>query len=942
LTSLPSKLESFITTMKEGEEFERRGFDLLAKRPRPEEYFDALAQAGFFEASNNPGPVPTQPGFVHVPYWTPLNYLEAVARRAGELNDLALANKILQIVRSVTTFRDTDGSVRDNHYTFWKFAEFVAVLPTQSVSNDDAHLAKAWISSKFDRGLVARTLGSSVIGRFLDSGRVEDIEKACILLEQCTSFEWLTEERQGRDVATLVDDYWLKQLINKHSKSFGRKAGRRAADIFAKRLKEMFYDERRSLGSSTWRPAIEDSPQNHDFRHVVNRFVEGLRDVLAGWIEVSPDDVKSFIGDALGDQAEILRRIAIHTVTEHFAILQPVFEPKISASLFTAGHRHELYRLLHERFSNFSEQAKTAVIASLQSLPQPKGEESERRWRRTQRDWLTAIKDAGYAAGNEWDNALALDRSLGPPSEHPDFLTYHEERWGPGPTPFGADSLVAFAEEGTIIDQLHAFEERDSWRGPTLGGLIQTLEAAVVGAPNEFLPLLDAFHAARLEFQHAVLNGFKRLLATPDASKGKLDWPTAWPKLMAYFTQTVQEEGFWAEPPANKEIMIPNRDWIVTLIADFLQSGTRDDDGGYPPALLPQGLDILQTLLTRTRSDGPPRSNDPMTHAINTPKGRVVEALINHALRTCRLAFREGRSVPEAWASVSGLFDAEIAKCRDDNFEFSTLAATYIANIDFMSHDWLVANAGRMFPREYPVNFKCAIGGLAFGTPTNIIYKTLASHNVFMRALTEAEDSSHSRERMVEWVCLAYLWGDETLNSEVFRYLFHGKGAADDLRTASIFYWNIRGDKLEAAQVEKIFRFWAACNDWALIQKKQPAQLLSSLSHLASYFETLDERNKSLLVAVAPFVHSDYNTDSLIEELSRLVDTNPAGVVEVLDRMLEGGTPDFDLDDKLKKLIKTIASLGYRADAMRFVEKLRRTLPGMLEFYQELVSATPN
>jgi hypothetical protein len=52
----------------------------------------------------------------------------------------------------------------------------------------------------------------------------------------------------------------------------------------------------------------------------------------------------------------------------------------------------------------------------------------------------------------------------------------------------------------------------------------------------------------------------------------------------------------------------------------------------------------------------------------------------------------------------------------------------------------------------------------------------------------------------------------------------------------------------------------------------------------------------------------------------------------------EIGTPDFDLDDKLKELIKKLASLGYRGDAIRFVEKLRRTLPGMLEFYKNLVS----
>jgi hypothetical protein len=57
--------------------------------------------------------------------------------------------------------------------------------------------------------------------------------------------------------------------------------------------------------------------------------------------------------------------------------------------------------------------------------------------------------------------------------------------------------------------------------------LIDELQAAVVGAPNEFLPLLGTFRAARPEFQYAVLNGFKQLLGPSEAAKSKFDWPAA-------------------------------------------------------------------------------------------------------------------------------------------------------------------------------------------------------------------------------------------------------------------------------------------------------------------------------------------------------------------------------------------------------------------------------
>jgi len=40
LAKLPSKFESFLETMRRGEDFARHGFDLMTKRPEPEQYFD--------------------------------------------------------------------------------------------------------------------------------------------------------------------------------------------------------------------------------------------------------------------------------------------------------------------------------------------------------------------------------------------------------------------------------------------------------------------------------------------------------------------------------------------------------------------------------------------------------------------------------------------------------------------------------------------------------------------------------------------------------------------------------------------------------------------------------------------------------------------------------------------------------------------------------------
>ena len=68
--------------MKEGEDHERLGFELLLQRSDFADFFDCLAEEGLFDPSRNPGPVEAgKPGYYRVPDWPPLSYLEAVARR---------------------------------------------------------------------------------------------------------------------------------------------------------------------------------------------------------------------------------------------------------------------------------------------------------------------------------------------------------------------------------------------------------------------------------------------------------------------------------------------------------------------------------------------------------------------------------------------------------------------------------------------------------------------------------------------------------------------------------------------------------------------------------------------------------------------------------------------------------------------------------------------
>lgn len=133
MTGLTTNERAFIDKMKESEELARHGFSLLCRRPDFLRFFQPLRDAGLFAPEHNPAPEPApEEGYVRIPYWSALDYLVKIAKQAGITNDLLLANRVMDIVRAVSRWRETDGQPRHNHNTARRFTErFLGTCPRQ-------------------------------------------------------------------------------------------------------------------------------------------------------------------------------------------------------------------------------------------------------------------------------------------------------------------------------------------------------------------------------------------------------------------------------------------------------------------------------------------------------------------------------------------------------------------------------------------------------------------------------------------------------------------------------------------------------------------------------------------------------------------------------------------------------------------------------------------
>jgi hypothetical protein len=930
---LPSEAnqQAFIDLMKKSEEHSRRGFDILLKRPDFETFFDALAAKGLFAPDQNPKPIAEASGMVRIPFWSALNYLLACATLSTERNDVALAKKVMEVVRAVSTFK-ADGAVRDNYYTFKRFAEILGAVPLTVIDDADVELASVWLSSSYDQDIVAHTLDKGALTRLLASARPEDWQRAAKILECCLAVKREPGDKpEETEPATIVEAHQLKELISNHSAEFGKKVGHESSRLFRDGVEKVFSQGGRASWSYVFRPAVEDHSQNHAWRGADNSFVEGLRDVLLQWSLTDPKGAEAFVADLLKSDVQMLRRVGVYTLDQRWSAYAKLYDTAVSPSLFDTTNIHEVFNLLAHHFEEFNEQQKMATLEAIRTLPKPKVEDADALLKRIQRRWLSAIENTTYRPAVDWMAALSAELNVGVP-DHPEFNSYMEVSHGPGPSAYGIQELIAFSENGTIVEKLNAFKAEHAWRTPTVEGLVENLEQAVIAAPQSFVRVLPTFVTAALPYRHGVINGFKRLWETPkEQHPVGLDWAQTWNVLIGFFDAVLKAP---AEAYAGGGLYRPS--WLVSVIADMLHSGTRADEHAYSEELLPRAWSLLETLSDRAEGLTEAAQSDPMTAAINTAKGRTIEAIYGHVLRACRLSDEASGSHTQVWEQFRPLFDRELQKAQTSNYEFVTLAGAYMLNLDYLSHEWLSASLRQIFPRDRAAHFASALGGLAYSTPTKSIYVMLRDAGIIAAALRTDLKGRESRKHLIERVMLAYVWDVEKLESPQISYLYENN-LVEDLEAASWFLWTIRdeNERLTDEQVGKVVAFWDKCVTWAQTQSSPPAKLYASLATLAWALKDASGRSRDLLLAVAPYAAIQHSTHEFLKQLQRLVEKDPVDVSAVVGKLLETYRPTFDYQGRMKALVERLAELDQRPAALDYCDKLR-DLEGIRELQNKL------
>jgi hypothetical protein len=490
-----------------------------------------------------------------------------------------------------------------------------------------------------------------------------------------------------------------------------------------------------------------------------------------------------------------------------------------------------------------------------------------------------------------------------------DFVKYgsSESKTGASRSPKGLPELAALTDEN-LIGFLNTWEDahRDPdewWVDIDFTGLATAFQQLILANPNRFLSWGKRWE----DLQRPIYLRYAMDAAAERIAEHQSELPQ-WLDI-ADWIMTRPDAARDAEKTSETSRTHPDwsfaRKQVVDLIAVCLKKDI-DVDLEWRPRILPllkaaavaadYYLDSNKPILT-------PR--DYLTDAINTPRGRALENLLQYG-------FWVRRHEPDA--DLSDLFDVIQLRFRGSPPlslpEYALLGASFHQLYDLKS-GWAQANVGEVFPQSNHVAWAAGFAAyLRFNSAHPLVFETLNSHLEFaVEHLSLFEDEKNPRtdsvanlgQHLLDYYILGFieLAGPQSLLGKFYRktepkywaalfdhlgrMLSKTKEVKPDIteRCKAFFESRLAEKKVEEL---KEFTFWLK------------AECLEPKWRLKAFLRTLDVTKLATRIA-----------SMITEELAKLMKTEPDLAVECFAKLTEGlvGQPYFYLQpEQVKPILK--------------------------------------
>lgn len=661
-------------------------YDYFFRRLSSPEWIGPLRDAGFF--SGAPEAIEDSEG-IRVPGWLPSEYLTRVAALAPE--------EVAEVVLSIDT---------KNERVHRDFAQAAMAMPGPLAAKV-AKRERKWLSrqSSLYFGLsieladLVRHLADTVevdaafaLARTLLALKKQP-DAPAVVGRQWRGLEsdWSYGETLRKVVPALlaVDPVrtleFLVGLLHLVADSAAPEEARWAGDAFRVSRPRLEADDRPDLDvDRALLSVLRDAARRAS--------VEGL---------IPQDELIAILGP---EASRLFHRLACHALqpppsTERAALRRVLL---LEDAFFESEPSPEYRALLRESFARLSEADRAVILNWIESGPPERPGWDERfaddveleRWKASWRiKRLALLRDD---LPPDW--RARYDQLVEQYGEKEFGTSFEMHTWSGPESPKTLEELEVLGDED-LLGLLRTYEGGDGWFGPSRDGLARTLSGLAEKDSARLSRLAPQLAGLLPIYIHWVLIGLENALR----KRAAVDWAG----LTELFEAVVGRED---EAPFNleRDDTIGRWTWVRKSIADLLVLAFEITDVEAPYDLRSCLWAVLEQLTDDEEPDAEYEReygsgvSDPATTALNTVRGRALQAAVNYAMWVKRNAETEaGESVslldetPEALR----VLEAHLDPARDSSPSVRSVYGQYFPWLVVIGEAWAQQLVPRVFPR---------------------------------------------------------------------------------------------------------------------------------------------------------------------------------------------------------------------------------------------------
>jgi len=737
------------------------------------------------------------------------------------------------------------------------------------------------------------------------------------------------------------EDWLYEQILKDHYPELVKAAGLPALELLCELLeKAIQFSPHREEGaedfSYTWRPAIEDHPQNlgHTVKDALVSAVRDASELLVKSGQASIEEVAETLGRR---KWKVFRRIALHLLRLFPKQAQALIVARLTDRdlLEDVGVQHEYALLLRENFPRLPEDEKRKILSWIEEGPRDPAEQREQ-WQLRRLAWI------GYEnLPADWQKKYQeLISKYGEP-KHPEYWV----SWVGPTSPKTAEELKAMSVEEIV-------EFLSSWEPPTVGffgpsreGLGRVLQEVVAEDPQRFAIEAERFIGLDPTYVRAIISGLEGAIGR----QKNFEWSPVL-KLCRWVVEQPREI-----PGRKVEMMEADPDWGWTrkAIAHLFLTAFEGDKGNIPFELREEIWEILKTL-TDDPNPTPKEEEryrgstmDPATLSINTVRGTAMHAVVQYALWVRRHLEKQ----PNATERVSRGFDempevrevleSHLDTNRDPSLAIRSVYGRWFPWLVLLDRNWAEKWKAQIFPldaenKEY---FDAAWNTyIIFCRPYDDVFQAfqilrdvyahaidqIGQHEVRFRYLTDPNGG------LAEHLMAFYWRGKVDLKDPLFVSFW--EKAPDPLRAHAIEFigrsLKYTDESIPSEIIERLKELWEERFSQV---KKDSVKHEREVAAFGWWFVSgkFDvDWSITMLSEALKLVPKTEPADMVIEQLSEIAETYSLESIECLRRIAEGDKEGWLLytnEEAIRKVLQSgLANPNTRKRTEEFINYLGR------------------